>query len=75
MCFHLGMKLHRIVAVQAVEEEEDNAGGGEDEEDEEEDEEDSPLVYRFEVECIADAETAAKKEAEEAEEDRLEALE
>ena len=36
MCFHLGMKLHRIVSVEMVEdEEEDNGGDGGDDEEEE----------------------------------------
>lgn len=79
MCYHLGMKLHRIVSVEDVEDEEDEDAAADDEEgddeDDEDDEDDGPLVYRFEVECKLDAETAARKEKEEEEEDKKEAAE
>lgn len=75
MCFHLGMKLNRIVSIEAVEEEKDEGKDEGDDEEEDEEEEEAPLVYRFNVECIIDETTAAKKAEEEAEEDRLEALE
>lgn len=78
MCYHLGMKLHRIVSVEDVEDDEDEDAAADeegDDEDDEDDEDDGPLVYRFEVECKLDAETAAKKEKEEEEEDKQEAAE
>lgn len=61
MCFHLGMKLHRIVSVEAIEDDEDDEKEDADKKDEEEEEEEELLVYKFEVECIVDAEAAAKK--------------